>query len=120
MKKIVMIMVAVLMITAVQAQEKNKNSYVEKGDLIEATLFYEDGSISQKGFFTKEGKLTGEWISYNREGEKIAEAQYDNGDKIGTWFFWKGDTLTEVSYTNSKIASVNTWKNEGTRVVSNK
>lgn len=120
MRKMIVLLVAVFAMTAVQAQEKIKNSYIDKGDIIEATIYFEDGSVSQEGFFTKEGKLTGEWISYNREGSKIAEAQYENGDKVGTWFFWKGDTLTEVSYTNSKIASVNTWKNEGTRVVSNR
>ena len=120
MKKMIILLVAVFAMTAVQAQEKIKNSYIDKGDIIEATIYFEDGSVSQEGFFTKEGKLTGEWISYNREGSKIAEAQYENGDKVGTWFFWKGDTLTEVSYTNSRIASVNTWKNEGSRVVSNR
>jgi antitoxin component YwqK of YwqJK toxin-antitoxin module len=120
MKKMIILLVAVFAMTAVQAQEKIKNSYIDKGDIIEATIYFEDGSVSQEGFFTKEGKLTGDWISYNREGAKVAEAQYENGDKVGTWFFWKGDTLTEVSYTNSRIASVNTWKNEGSRVVSNR
>lgn len=120
MKNLVMMIVTVFMVTAVQAQEKVKDIYVDKGDVIEATLHYDNGAVSQKGFFTKEGKLTGDWISYNREGVKVAEAQYNNGAKVGTWFFWKGDKLTEVSYTNSKIATVNIWKNEATRVVSNR
>lgn len=120
MRKMIVLLVAVFAITAVQAQEKIKNTYIDKGDVIEAILYFDNGEVSQKGFYTKDGDLTGDWISYNREGTKIAEAQYENGNKVGTWFFWKGDTLTEVSYTNSKIASVNTWKNEGTRVVSNR
>ncbi|WP_299676430.1 nicotinic acid mononucleotide adenyltransferase [uncultured Dokdonia sp.] len=121
MKKILMLLVAVLMITSVQAQkETKKNTYIKNGDLIEATLYHDNGVVSQIGFFTKDGKVTGEWISYNTEGQKTATAQYDNGAKVGKWFFWNNDTLTEVDYKDSRIAAVNTWKNEGTRVVSNK
>lgn len=121
MKKIMMLVVAVLMITSVQAQkETKKNTYIKNGDLIEATLYHDNGVVSQTGFYTTKGKLTGEWISYSAEGQKTATAQYDNGAKVGKWFFWNNDTLTEVDYENSRIAAVNTWKNEGTRVVSNK
>lgn len=96
-----------------------KNLYVQDGDLIKATIFHESGELSQTGFFTKEGKLTGEWISFNREGVKTAEGHYNNGAKVGTWFFWKEKTLTEVSYTDSKIAAINTWRNKETQLVSN-
>ena len=99
MKKIMMLFVAVLMITTVHAQkETKKNVYIKKGDLIEATLYHDNGAVSQTGFFTEDGKLTGEWISYNAQGEKTATAQYDNGAKTGKWFFWNDDTLTEVDY----------------------
>ena len=120
MKKIMMLFVAVLMITTVHAQkETKKNVYIKKGDLIEATLYHDNGAVSQTGFFTEDGKLTGEWISYNAQGEKTATAQYDNGAKTGKWFFWNDDTLREVDYSQSQITSVNTWKIEGERVVSN-
>ena len=118
MKNVIMLMVAVLMITAVQAQEKVKNSYIDNGDVIEATLYYDSGEVSQTGFYTKEGKLTGEWISYNRQGKETAKAQYDNGAKAGIWFFWNNDTLSEVAYADSKIESVKTWKSENVRIVS--
>lgn len=121
MKKIMMLLVAVLMITTVYAQEKTKkNVYIKKGDLIEATLYHDNGVVSQTGFYTAEGKLTGEWVSYNVQGEKTASAEYENGEKTGKWFFWNDDTLIEVDYKDSRIAAVNTWKNEGSRVVSNK
>ena len=118
MKKVMMLIVAVLTITAVQAQEEVKNSYIDNGDVIEATLYYDNGEVSQTGFYTKEGKLTGEWISYNREGEETAKAQYDNGAKVGMWLFWNDNSLSEVSYADSKIESVKTWKSENVRVVS--
>jgi len=119
MKKIMIYATAFLLTIAAQAQQKEvKNTYITTGDLIEATIYFEDGTISQKGFFTKDGKLTGKWISYNREGAKTAEAQYEAGKKVGTWFFWSNDNLTEVNYNNSRIADVSTWKNKDTRVVS--
>ncbi len=121
MKKVVVLLVLVFGFATAQAQEKvKKDTYVKNGDLVEATLYFDSGELSQTGFFTEDGKLTGEWTSYNREGDKTAEAHYANGAKVGTWFFWKTDTLTEVDYENSSITSVNTWKNDGTQVVINK
>ncbi|AWH73417.1 MULTISPECIES: toxin-antitoxin system YwqK family antitoxin [unclassified Dokdonia] len=121
MKKIMMIAVAFLMVVSMQAQEKNnKPTYVEVGDLVKATLYFDNGEVSQTGFYTKEGQVTGQWISYNRDGDKTAKAQYDNGTKVGTWFFWSSDKLTEVDYQDSRVASVNTWKNEGSKVASNR
>lgn len=120
MRKVV-VLALVLGFATVQAQEKsNKNIYVENGGLIEATLYYENGEVSQTGFYTKDGKVTGQWVSYNREGEKTAKAQYDNGTKVGTWFFWSADKLTEVDYQDSRVAVVNTWKNEDSKVASNR
>lgn len=97
-----------------------KNQYVAQGDLIKATLFHENGTVAQTGFYTKENKLTGEWISYDAAGNKTAVAQYDNGNKVGTWMFFEGDVKREVTYENSKIAQVNTWEMKESRVVSNR
>lgn len=120
MKKISLLLIVVLSFLTTQAQENPvKDTYVKKGDLVEATLYYENGVIRQKGFYTNEGVTTGNWVSYDRNGIKTAEAKYKNGTKVGTWFFWKEDTLTEVDYNNSEIVAVNTWKNKDTQVVSN-
>ncbi|MEM7186685.1 MAG: hypothetical protein AAF466_08500, partial [Bacteroidota bacterium] len=96
-----------------------KNIYVLNGDLIEATLYHENGKVAQTGFYTLENKLHGEWISYNDNGEKTAVASYDNGAKVGTWVFFHGDTMKEVSYESSKIAEVKTWTVTDTKVVVN-
>ncbi len=120
MRNVISILCCLFVCLSASAQDiDKKNLYVQDGDVIQATIFHDSGEISQKGYFTNDGKLTGEWISFNREGVKTAEGQYDNGVKVGTWFFWKEETLTEVSYENSKIAAVNTWKNKETQVVSN-
>ncbi|MAZ73554.1 MAG: nicotinic acid mononucleotide adenyltransferase [Flavobacteriaceae bacterium] len=97
-----------------------KDKYVLVDGLIEATLYHENGAIAQTGFYTQENKLQGEWVSYDANGKKTAVAQYNNGNKVGTWKFYQGDTMKEVTYANSKIAKVNTWEAKDTRVVSYK
>jgi len=120
MKKTFILLVTVFFAQIALAQSPVKNSYELKGDVIEATLYFEDGSVAQKGFYTPQGVITGEWTSYDRSGNKMAVAKYDNGAKTGKWFFWSDDTLREVDYSDSKIVAVNTWVNDGTRVVSNR
>jgi len=118
MKKLLVIVALMGAVSFVSAQEK-KNSYVKEGDLIKATLFHDNGQVSQEGYYTAEGKLQGKWVSYNAEGEKTAVANYEEGKKTGKWFFWNEDTLREVDYSQSKITGVNIWKIDGERVVSN-
>ncbi|PHQ30908.1 MAG: nicotinic acid mononucleotide adenyltransferase [Leeuwenhoekiella sp.] len=118
MKKLLVIVALVGAVSFVSAQEK-KNTYVKEGNLIKATLFYDNGQVSQEGYYTADGKLHGEWVSYDTDGKKTAVANYNEGKKTGKWFFWEDDTLREVDYSQSRITSVNTWKIEGERVVSN-
>lgn len=117
MKKIALMLVLVFLGTNVFAQATTKNIYKEKNGLIEATLFHDNGEIAQTGFYTKDGKLHGEWISFDADGNKTAIAQYNKGQRVGTWMFYQGDTLKEVTYSNNAIAQVNTWTMQDTRVV---
>ncbi|WP_035899905.1 toxin-antitoxin system YwqK family antitoxin [Leeuwenhoekiella sp. MAR_2009_132] len=119
MKKLLVVIALMGVVSFASAQEKQKNVYEKDGNLIKATLFHNNGEISQKGYYTEDGKLTGEWVSYDENGSKTAVANYDNGEKTGKWFFWNENTLREVDYSGSKITAVNTWKLSGDRVVSN-
>ena len=83
-------------------------------------LYYEDGTVQQKGTFNKEGELHGEWISYDTDGKKLAVGKYVNGQKQGKWFFWTNDVLREVDYLNSKITHVNEWTDKTRVAVRNK
>lgn len=119
MKNIFIIFALVGGMFLTNAQEKVKNDYVKEGNLIKATLYHSNGEVSQKGFYTEQGKLQGDWTSFDQEGNKTAEAHYENGEKTGKWFFWQDNNiLKEVDYNNSKIAAINTWKIQGERVVS--
>lgn len=102
---------AFLICTTVAAQDV-KPLFEQDGELIKGTFYYEDGSISQKGTY-KDGKLHGNWISYDTSGKKTAMANYQEGEKAGEWFFWSDDKLTEVDYNQNMIAEVRTYTYQG-------
>ena len=119
MKNIITIL-AIALITSVSFSQANKKStYFLDANVIEATIFHDNGTVAQTGFYTKENKLTGEWVSYDLKGNKTAVAQYNNGEKVGAWVFYDGDIKREVNYDESRIAKVTTWKVADTYVVSN-
>ncbi|GAB5401095.1 MAG: hypothetical protein Aureis2KO_26800 [Aureisphaera sp.] len=124
MKKIVLLAVALFCMNLTMAQDckktcLKKDSYVQSGDLIEATLYHDNGMVAQTGFYTLDNKLHGEWVSYDSQGTKTAVANYDNGNKVGTWKFYQGETIKEVNYQDSRIAEVKTWTVTDTKVVVN-
>jgi len=118
MKKIVLIML-MLCVGFAYAQKDRTLKLNDDKNLIEVMYYHDNGEISQTGFYTKEGKLHGEWYSYCQEGNKIISAKYDNGQKVGKWFYWSGNVLKEVDYSNNRIAKINEWANKS-EVASNK
>lgn len=127
MKKFLALLVIVFLANNAFAQECRKtcektckkDSYTVVDGLIEAKLFHDNGAVAQTGYYTLENKLHGEWISYDLNGNKTAVAQYDNGEKVGTWLFYDGDTMKQVTYSNSKITEVKNWTSADVRVVNN-
>lgn len=97
-----------------------KNSYVKNGDIIEAIIYHDNGAVAQTGTYSLDNELEGEWISYDTKGNKTALANYSNGKKVGTWLFYQGDEMKEVTYTDTRIAEVKTYAIQDTRVVSNR
>ncbi len=118
MKKIVAILV-MLSVGFTYAQKERTLTLDKEKDLIEVVYYHDNGQVSQTGYYTKEGKLHGEWFSYCQEGNKIVSAKYDEGKKVGKWFYWSNDVLREVDYSNNAIAGVSEWTNK-TRVAINK
>ena len=106
MKKIVVVAL-MLCVSLTFAQEDKNVKYEANGDLTEATYYYDNGVVKQEGTFNAEGKLHGEWISYDINGDKTTVANYVDGKKSGKWQFWSNDGLVrEVVYENSRIVSV--------------
>ncbi|WP_179351167.1 toxin-antitoxin system YwqK family antitoxin [Winogradskyella vidalii] len=114
MKKIVMILV--MLCVGFSYAQTVQPKLEKKGDLTIATYYHDNGEVAQKGTFNADGKLQGEWTSYDVEGNKLASATYDAGKKVGKWFFWEGNSLKEVDYENNSIVSVVEWSNDRTLV----
>ncbi|MEP6261563.1 MAG: nicotinic acid mononucleotide adenyltransferase [Gillisia sp.] len=112
--KFILVGLAISMASSLAAQDLQPN-FEKQGDLIKGTYYYEDGSIRQEGTY-KDGKLHGEWVSYDQNGKKNAVAQYQEGVKMGKWFFWSADALTEVDYNLNVITEVSEYKRKGTLV----
>jgi antitoxin component YwqK of YwqJK toxin-antitoxin module len=94
------------------AQQERQLKLNEDTNLIEVTYYHDNGVVSQTGFYTADGKLQGEWLSFDTEGKKSVSANYDNGKKVGKWFYWTDKTLKEVDYTNNAIVSVSEWQKD--------
>ena len=128
MKKLIIALLVVFTVGSITAQEckktcemtcNKKDKFIMNDGLIEATLYHDNGAVAQTGYYTKDNKLQGEWISYDANGNKTAVGNYQDGVKVGTWSFFQGDNKKEVRYDNSKITEVKTWSLEDTRIVSN-
>lgn len=96
-------------IATIAFSQEKQPTFKAEGNLVKATYYYEDGSIKTQGFF-KNKKLTGEWASFDKNGNKMQIGYYDNGKKVGKWFLWTKETLKEINYENNSVASVNIWK----------
>ena len=119
MKKIVALLM-ILSVSFTYAQKERTLKFDKEKNLIEVTYFHDNGEVSQTGYYTEEGKLHGEWLSFCKEGNKLVSAKYDNGKKVGKWFYWSGNTLKEVDYSNNAIANVNEWTSSDAKVASNR
>lgn len=119
MKNFVLMLVFVVLGSHVIAQDTATREIVKKGDVYEVTIFHENGTVSQTGQYNSDGVVHGTWTSFDLNGSKTAVALYNHGEKTGTWYFYEGDVLREVKYSNNRVAQVTTWRDGETQVVSN-
>lgn len=101
------------------SQQKRDLELSENAKVIEVIYYHDNGVISQTGTYTLDGKLQGEWFSYDTEGNKTVAANYDNGKKVGTWFYWNDDILKEVDYHQNAIAKVTQWNGKSSVALHN-
>lgn len=94
------------------AQQEREIKLNKNTNLIDVTYYHDNGVVSQTGAYTLDGKLQGEWLSFDAEGNKSVSAKYDNGKKVGKWFYWTDNTLKEVDYTNNAIVSISDWRKD--------
>jgi len=106
MKKNMFILFACLFSMVSLAQKERVLKLNKETNLIEVTYYHDNGVVSQTGAYTLDGKLQGEWLSYDTEGNKTVLANYDNGKKVGKWFYWTKETVKEVDYSKNAIANL--------------
>ena len=104
------LILAALFISTIAFAQNNKPTFEKDGDLVKGTYYFDNGEVRQSGTY-KEGKLHGEWTSFNDAGDKVAVGNYTNGTKSGKWFFWNGKELSEVNYNKNEISSIKTHEN---------
>ncbi len=102
------IIAAVLLSAGVLSAQDTEPKYELESQLVKATYYHDNGNVKQQGFY-KNGKLHGKWVAYNENGTKQSMGEYQNGAKTGKWFFWNDAVLSEVDYSDSRIAEIKTW-----------
>ncbi|NMH89170.1 toxin-antitoxin system YwqK family antitoxin [Flavivirga algicola] len=113
MKKSILFYFAFLITVVSFAQQKRDLKLNKETNLIEVVYYHDNGVVSQTGTYTADGKLHGEWLSFNTEGKKEVSANYDNGKKVGKWFYWKNGTVKEVDYNANAIAGLKESETKG-------
>ena len=106
------IMIAgIMLVTSLTSAQEVKPKYEIIGQEVKTTYYYDNGQIKQEGNYLN-GKPNGKWVSYNEDGTKQAIGEFENGSKKGKWFFWSEASLTEVDFSDSRIAEVKKWSKD--------
>jgi len=106
------IMIAgIMLVTSLTFAQEVKPKYEIVGQEVKTTYYYDNGQIKQEGNYLN-GKPNGKWVSYNEDGTKQAIGEFENGAKKGKWFFWSESSLTEVDFSDSRIAEVKKWSKD--------
>jgi hypothetical protein len=88
------------------SQVKNQK-IVPIGDLFEVTIYYNNGNVMQKGFLNQDNQLHASWESFFENGDRKCVATYENGIKVGVWYYWDtSGKKTKVTYENNKIIGI--------------
>jgi hypothetical protein len=103
-----LLIASMMMFAGVVFAQDNNAQHVVVDQMVKSTFYFENGQVKQEGFY-KDGKVHGQWISYDINGNKVSMGQFENGIKTGKWFFWTGSDLSEVDFTDSRIAQVKKW-----------
>lgn len=101
MKKYISLLAAFIISVSVFAQKERTLTLNKETNLIDVVYYHDNGQISQTGSYTADGKLEGQWISYNEEGETIVTAYYKEGKKVGKWMYKIDGKIKEVDYSKN-------------------
>lgn len=106
MKKLILVFAFLITVVSFAQETQKRDLKLNKDtNLIEVVYYHDNGVVSQTGTYTVDGKLQGEWLSFDTAGKKTVSAKYDSGKKVGKWIYWIDGKKKEVNYTNN-VASL--------------
>lgn len=108
MKIFTFVLVLLFSLPAVAQQERELEPDLKAG-VTKVTYYHSNGEISQTGYFDAEGRLHGDWESFDLQGQQLAAGTYFHGTKTGKWMFWNADKLTEVDFSGNRITNSTEW-----------
>lgn len=106
MNKIIYLISFFLFTSFIYSQEDKNRKVVPVGDMFEVTIYYDNGNIMQHGFLSKDLQLHASWESYYEDGRRKCYATYNEGAKVGIWYYWYDNKITKVEYENNSVISV--------------
>ena len=109
MKKLVI--ASVLLVSSLSFAQEVKPKLEVVNEMVKATYYYDNGQVKQEGYYL-DGKLHGKWMAYNEDGSKQSIGENNKGTKTGKWFFWSDASLSEVDFSDSRIAEVKKWSKD--------
>ncbi len=85
-----------------------KSEYVQVGELVAVTNYYENGAVKETGFYKNEIP-EGKWETFTKDGLKTAELSYANGKRHGEFRVWDefSNAYIEMKYTNGDVIAAN-------------
>ncbi|MCU4187731.1 membrane-binding protein [Flavobacterium sp. HXWNR29] len=101
----------VMLVTSLTFAQEVKPKLEVVDQMVKATYYYENGQVKQEGYYL-DGKLHGKWVAFNEDGTKQSMGEYNKGAKSGKWFFWSDASLSEVDFSDSRIAEVKKWSKD--------
>lgn len=80
-------------------------TFSSDGKLTEGILYDDDGNILGKGGVDKNGKKTGKWVFYDKEGNIKSEGYYKKNRRVKNWVFYYKEGIKEQtgSYKSGKL-----------------
>jgi antitoxin component YwqK of YwqJK toxin-antitoxin module len=113
--RIATLLVLICCALSLSAQVVLKERYHPNGRLAERWLESSPGSVKVFRFFDcgqlaemgswYESKPDGPWANWSPQGQKLGEAWYENGRKVGIWRFYdlSGQPVVELRYSRGKL-----------------
>jgi antitoxin component YwqK of YwqJK toxin-antitoxin module len=90
-----------------------KSEYVQQGELVAVTNYYQSGEVKETGFF-KNDIPEGKWETFAKNGSKTAELSYANGKRHGEFRVWDefSNAYIEMKYANDEVITANRYVRE--------